>query len=83
MKTTVYKVEYYTLSRGKDPKGEIGNLRQYDDIAYIQCEDTSDVEPLLNEHYSSTPNKHGKYYYPVVKKITALKGFCIIGLSHE
>jgi hypothetical protein len=83
MKTTVYAVKYYTLARGKDPKGEVGNLHQYDDTAYIQCGDTSEIEPLLNEHYATTPNKRGQYYYPVIKEILALKGFCIIGNHDE
>jgi len=74
---TVYKTEYYTLGRGKEADGEIGNLKQWDGNAYIYCEDTRDVQSLLEAFYKK-PHKNGSYYFPVIKKITALKGHCII-----
>ena len=73
---TVYKVEFFTLSRGKDPLGQVGNLKQSDEIAYIECRNTSRVEVLLEEYYK-TPNKHGRYLVPVIQNIKAVKGFCV------
>lgn len=74
---TVYKVKFYTLSRGKNPNGEAGNLRQSTEIAYIQCRDTSRIEAMLDKYYE-TPVQNGSYYLPVIENIEAISGFCII-----
>jgi hypothetical protein len=77
---TVYEVSYYTLGRGKDPKGEVGNIEQWRDTAYIFCKDISDTQGLLEEHFQE-PNKNGSYYFPVITKIQGKKGCCITQLT--
>jgi len=72
----MYKVDYYTLSRGKDPKGEVGNLKQYCRVAYVWCTDTSKIKSLLEIHYNK-PSK-GVYYVPVIETIMCLSGHCIV-----
>lgn len=74
----VYKVEYSTLGRGRDPKGKIGNVKQCSDIAFIQCADTTKIKPLLEEHFEQ-PQPCGLYYWPVIETIIAIKGHCIVG----
>ena len=73
---TVYKVTYYTLSKGKDPNGDIGNVKQFDSIAYIECSSSSRVESLLEKHYTKSVKKI--YYYPVIRSIVQVGGHCII-----
>lgn len=74
---TVYKVKFYTLSKGRDPNGEVGNLRQSTEMAYIQCRNSSCVEIQLSKYYE-TPVRTGAYYVPVVISIEAILGFCLI-----
>ena len=71
-----YKVEYYTLCKGRNATGPTGNLKQHSDIAYIQCADTSKLKGLLDEHFS-VPQPTGLFYVPVIETITAIKGHCI------
>ncbi len=72
----VYKVEYYTLGKGKDVNNEVGNLALFEEIAYIQCKNTSCIEVLLEKYYQQPRPEY--YYQPVIRKITALKGHCIV-----
>lgn len=65
----MYKVEFYTLGITK-PSGKIGNIRQYKDIAYIDCP----MADLQDELIQVTTIK---YYYPVITKITKIDGFII------
>lgn len=76
-----YKVEYYTLSRGRDSDSKAGNMKQFDDVAYIQCIDTSRIEVLMAEFYRQAVN--GVYYVPVVKQISAVKGDVILDCLRE
>lgn len=72
----VYKVEYYTLGKGKNWHNEPGNIKQFCDVAYIQCPNTSHCEVLLEKHYENPRN--GYYYHPVITSIRYLKEHCII-----
>ena len=70
---TLYKTEYYTLSRGRQSKGKVGNLRQFSDTAYIQCANTSCVEVRLEKYYE-TSHHGGIFYHPVITSIEAIEG---------
>lgn len=74
---TLYKVKFYTLSKGNNPDGEAGNIRQSTEMAYVQCRDSSRIEAVLDKYYK-TPVRSGEYYLPVVISIEAISGFCII-----
>jgi len=73
---STYKTEYYTLSKGKDPNGEPGKLRQFTDIAYIQCSEISKAQGML-EKYFELP-RFDIFYQPVITRITEVKGHCIV-----
>ncbi len=72
----VYKVEYYTLCRGRKASDPVGNIRQSSEIAYIECDNTSEIEVLLDKHYEK-PHPCGSFYSPVVEIITTIDGHCI------
>ncbi len=72
----VYKVEYYTLCRGRNASDTVGNLRQANEIAYIECDNTSEIEVLLDKYYEK-PHPCGLFYSPVIEIITAIVGHCI------
>ena len=82
----VYKTEYYTFSKGRDAQAKPGNLRQFSEVAYIQCHNTAQVEVLLEKFYKE-PLESGDFYQPVIERITFVEGHCIItapsGDSHE
>ncbi len=73
----VFKVKHYTLSKGKDPNGEVGNIRQTTETTYIQCQNTCCVEVLLEKYYEK-PMRSGAYFVPVIESIEAIDGFCLI-----
>jgi len=75
-----YKVEYYTSSKGRKITGSIGNLRQFNNVAYIQCLDTSKVKGLLENFYSKPID--GLFYIPVITKVTAVEGHCIVEINN-
>ena len=75
-KMQTYRVSYYTLSKGREYSNAPGNIRQFNSVAYIQCDDTTRVKFLL-EYFYVKPLQ-GNFYYPVIESITAVKGDCII-----
>jgi len=70
---SLYKTKYYTLSRGKQSKGTIGNLRQFNDTAYIQCANMFDVQSLLEKYYE-TSHHGGIFYHPVITSTEVIEG---------
>ncbi len=73
---TVYKVEYYTLCRGRKASAPVGNIRQASEIAYIECDNTNEIGVLLDKYYEK-PHPCGLFYSPVIEIITAIDGHCI------
>ncbi len=71
-----YEVLYFTYSKGKDPEGKTGNLKQFVDTAYIECVDSSCCKNLLKDYYKTPRN--GIYYVPEISCISKKDGHCII-----
>ena len=72
----VFKVNYFTFGRGREAEGVIGNIKQFDDVAFIECSNTSTIDRSLKEHYAKNP-RGGIYFYPVIDKITVEKGHIV------
>ena len=64
----LYKVKYYTLSRGAD--GSIGNIKQYSDVWYTEvC-----IANILQVLEAIVKSKKNDKYVPVVTNIEMIDG---------
>jgi hypothetical protein len=66
----MYKVSYYTL--GINSKGEIGNIKQFNDVLYTD----SKIENIQN-HLDNELQSRVKRYKGVITKIENIKGHVI------
>lgn len=72
----VYKVTYSTISRGKNPTAEPGNVLQFTGTAFIEADSISGCDSILEKYYK-TPLK-GQYYVPIIKTVELQKNSIVL-----